>query len=252
MTDDLTPQRVPGTRGTPRPTTRAASSAVVPEPRIGQWLSDAFEAFGQRPGLYIAQTAFVAGPGYLVVVADLSTNIAAEFQRSLEVSLVISLFSLLTTLWTFLFTPGMFLTAHRQLRGEPVEFGTLFQAFDRVLSYVGVSMLAALMLVVGFALCILPGFALLPVVSHIAALVVVGRRGPIDALGDSWKATTPHYFPYLGWVLLLIVLQFAGVAACYVGTLVSTPIIYIAQVVAYRYVFERQAIDADVERVFGD
>lgn len=250
MTDDMTP--VPSHRDP-----RSVPPYGPPEslkPDIGGWLSAGFDRFGKQPGVYLAQAVAVMLPSLIVSGFDLGTNIATGNRRPDEVTTAVLVGTFLGWAWTVVLTPGLYHTAYRHLEGHRIAFGDLFEPTDRILPYFLVFLLTVGVGIAGLLACGIGLFFAMPLLSHAYALVVVGGRGPVQALNDSYESVKEHYWLYVLWFLVLLAIGMAGQCACYVGTLVAMPVIAIANVQAYRHVFESDTEwDEDqVTRVFAD
>jgi hypothetical protein len=170
---------------------------------------------------------------------------------------------------------GLYLCLFAKMRGEPVEFGTLFKGFE----YFVPSLIAAaiqtapvLILVIGgdlifagFMFAVLPSsgespppifwlgltiFVLFASVVSLAfhtifffsyALVVDRKLSGWQAIKTSVRAALQNIGGLLGLIFLTIGLGILGVLACYVGVFFVMPIAFAAQAQAYRRVFPETA-----------
>lgn len=74
-------------------------------------------------------------------------------------------------------------------------------------SYFGASFLSGLLLVVGFMLCLLPGFFPLAVLSLVLIVHAIERTGGSMALSRSYKLVINQFWPTLGLILVLGVMM---------------------------------------------
>ena len=86
-------------------------------------------------------------------------------------------------------------------------------------------------------LCIVPGFIAGGLLMLAFPLVVVGRRGAFDALGQSWDKCKPFMWPYTLLYLVLYILGTIGANVCIIGLAASYPLYTIGLAIAYRDVF---------------
>lgn len=169
---------------------------------------------------------------------------------------------------------GIFLSLFQRMRGEPVEFGTLFKGFD----YFGQSVLATLIHVIPvvvvlapfylflfvagilsvpdsrsgrsaspgvffgmMALLLLVMFLVLMIVSILFMfaypLIVDRKLSGVDAVKLSCKAGLGNFWRLLGLFLLNALMAIGGVLLCYVGAFLVMPIGFAALANAYQQVF---------------
>lgn len=169
---------------------------------------------------------------------------------------------------------GVYLAVFEKMRGQTVEFGTLFKGFD----FFGQSLVALLVhlipvfvvmvplvgiLFLGFiftmpdaggggepalgaliVLTILSTFAMIVILIAVNVLftfaypLIVDRKlSGIEAVKLSMKAGKANFWGLLGLLLLNGLLVLAGAMFCYVGALLFLPVGFAASAVAYRAVF---------------
>ncbi len=172
---------------------------------------------------------------------------------------------------------GMFLSFFKQMRREPVEFGTLFKGFD----YFGPGVVATLLHMLPIMAVVIPAYFLFYVgmIFSMAAsgagdepnpapmlamfvmfgifwvvilvlivlisigftfahpLIVDRKMQGFDAVKLSFKAAMANFWRLLGMSMLTFVLNIAGMLLCYVGVFLVLPIGYAAIAVAYNQVF---------------
>jgi len=130
--------------------------------------------------------------------------------------------------WVVVFTPPLVLGLARfnakSLRGEPAGFSDLFSGLDDFLDAWLLFLVAIPLLIVGYALCLLPGIYLATSWSLAFGLLAEKRGTFWECLELSRQVVTPHW----GWAFLLpIVAGFVsglGVVACGVGVLATLPL----------------------------
>jgi len=75
------------------------------------------------------------------------------------------------------------------------------------------------------------------------SFIVIDRAlGPIDAMKESKRITSGYRWRLLGFVLLLALINLAGVIALVVGLLVTVPVTSIAFANAYRVLSDRAGV----------
>ena len=110
---------------------------------------------------------------------------------------------------TFLGYPmfaGVFLAGARHAAGLPIRFSELFSQYQRLPTFMLVSMLQILLITLGFALLVLPGIYLS--VAYMLAFPLIADRGmgAWEAMETSRKLVTKHWFTVFGLLLLVGVL----------------------------------------------
>jgi uncharacterized membrane protein len=100
--------------------------------------------------------------------------------------------------------------------------------------YLGASILAALVVLAGFVLLIVPGIIAALALSFVSFVVVDRDLSPIKALQESARITKGRRLELLLFFLLLLVINILGAVALLVGLLVSVPVSHLAMTHAYR------------------
>lgn len=130
---------------------------------------------------------------------------------------------------------GFIIVTAKLLQDKQVAFGDFFGGFQFrwFLPLVLLGLVSQILITLGFLLLIIPGLYL--AVSYIfAALLVVDRRLDFwPAMETSRRAITPRWFSFFAFLLLLVLVNLAGLLALGVGLLVSIPVSWAALVAAY-------------------
>jgi hypothetical protein len=165
---------------------------------------------------------------------------------------------------------GIFIALLAKMRGEPVEFGTLFRGFDL---FVPSLIPLIIMMIIGAALVVpfyikmiidmmmmaetpnaFPKAVIVDLVMMMAGalclnilyfflffcfqLIADRRADGLAAMGLSFKAVAKNFWGVLGLSLLLgLVGFFATILTCYIGGIFFLPVMYAAMAVAYTKVF---------------
>ncbi|MDW8350191.1 MAG: hypothetical protein RML49_08070 [Verrucomicrobiae bacterium] len=69
--------------------------------------------------------------------------------------------------------------------------------------------------------------------------LVDGKLGPVEALQYSWRLTRGNFWNIVGFWLLSVLVILTGLLALVVGIIVAIPVIFLAWMVAYRYLQRR-------------
>ncbi|MCJ7599402.1 MAG: hypothetical protein MUO41_12435 [Methyloceanibacter sp.] len=109
-------------------------------------------------------------------------------------------------------------------------------------SYLAATVLVGLVIVLGLLLLIVPGI-IFGLMFMFTSFIVIDRAfGPIDAMKESKRITSGYRWRLLGFILLLALINLAGVIALVVGLLVTVPVTSIAFANAYRVLSDRAGV----------
>ena len=109
-------------------------------------------------------------------------------------------------------------------------------------SYLAATVLVGLVIVFGLLLLIVPGIIFGLMFMFTSFIVIDRALGPIDAMKESKRITSGYRWRLLGFVLLLALINLAGVIALVVGLLVTVPVTSIAFANAYRVLSDRAGV----------
>jgi hypothetical protein len=211
---------------------------------------DTAAVFERLFGTYRAQFSLFV-PAALSVYAAPALIVAIAVEAGSSVLAVVGLgASLLAQVWF----QGMVVEAVRDIQDGKRDFtvGTLFRSVAPVVgSLFLASLLAALGIVLGLFLLIIPGLILLTIWAVVAPVVVIERRSPLEALRRSRELVRGSGWRVFGVVAVALILQAVagqvlgavigaiddGVVGAALGTLISSalvaPITGIAAAVLY-------------------
>lgn len=117
--------------------------------------------------------------------------------------------------------------------GRPVETSTLLSG-ERIGAVVLTVLLVSALTFVGFLLCVVPGI-IVAFFTQFALFFVIDRgEGPLEAVKSSFSFVNQHLATIVLLYLASIVAYFVGALLCYLGLLVSVPVVVIAQAFTYR------------------
>jgi tRNA A-37 threonylcarbamoyl transferase component Bud32 len=135
-------------------------------------------------------------------------------------------------------TGGLWLYYLKKIRGEPSGIGVAFSGFSiAFLQLFLVWVVAFVLLVIGFLCLVLPGVYL--TIAWIFAPVLVIDQGLAfgAAMKLSRRTVSRHWWKFLGFLIVLSVLNMAGAACFGVGTLLTIPLSLAAMAYAYEDIF---------------
>jgi hypothetical protein len=118
-------------------------------------------------------------------------------------------------------------------RGKTPELGTLFSGADRFLPILLLNFLMALVVIVGFALLIVPAIIAWLGFSLAKFYVIDAGMGPTEAMKASWSATRGQKGELFLLALAGAGLGLLGLLMCCLGILATTPIYYVATAIAF-------------------
>jgi hypothetical protein len=130
----------------------------------------------------------------------------------------------------------------RAVRGIKPQVSDLFVPLQRnYINCVIAGLLLEIVLLVGFLLLIVPGIILAVRLSFVPFLVVDERRGPVEALTESWRRTAGYSWTILGAALLAIVVVLVGLILLIVGSIPATMLVYLAFASLYAGITARKS-----------
>jgi hypothetical protein len=185
-----------------------ASPAVGGEFRIGNVLNRAFQiCVGNFPFFFII-TLIVALPNLLIQMNKPVPGEPPEmgsFFSILAISVLLGI--VLNTIGEAVILYGAF----QRLRGQPLQPSEAFQrAIARFLPLLGLAILYALAIMVGFVLLVVPGLILLVMWAVVVPACLVEGLGPIQSMSRSAELTKGHRWQIFGIMFLVGILNWIG------------------------------------------
>lgn len=162
---------------------------------------------------------------------QIGDTVIPQTQQS-PVAIVLSLISNLVSIWLGL---GAIRWGHKFLNGEKPEISELFGQGSKFLPALGASILFGIMLIVGTLLFIVPGIIVFLRFSFFQQAIVEKNLGVIDSLKYSWELTKTNTINLLGLSILSGFVFLAGLLCLVVGLVVAIPTIFLANLIAFRY-----------------
>jgi hypothetical protein len=161
----------------------------------------------------IVITLFVYGFQFaLPSLADLS-----DPASSVAVLLLIYPLTLIMVFLAFFNLAGMMRMGIRQLRGEPISAGMIWDLNGKGLSVLGAILMAGLATGAGMIFCIIPGYIVFGLLLLTFPLIVEEGMGTSEAMRTSWDLLKPFMWPATGMGFLLYLIQSFSPAFCGVG-----------------------------------
>ncbi len=128
---------------------------------------------------------------------------------------------------------GFYIVALKLAKGRSVAFSDFFKGFNNFLQLFLTNWVGSILIAIGFLLLILPGIYL--AVSYFFAIpfVIEKRLDFWTALEASRKVVTKKWFSFLGFGILLFLVNFAGACLLGLGLLVTVPWTFCIVTAAY-------------------
>lgn len=213
--------------------------------RWGDWIGEGWQMFAERWQVWVLQMLIVflvfaipVVPFYLMIFTmQMNTEPGAPPALPAMFFPLMALVTVVSMLAGAFFWSGLYRTAFKQLRGEPISVGDLFSGGDLFLRVLGAFFAVGFLVMLGGILCILPAFFAMGVLWFAIPLIVERNLGIGEALSASYNATKANWFMFTLFALVVSILSGLGQFACYVGLLVSYPLQFTITTIAYRDVF---------------
>ncbi|MDX2040764.1 MAG: zinc-ribbon domain-containing protein [Acidobacteriota bacterium] len=213
--------------------------------RWGEWISEGWQMFADKWQVWVLQMLIVflvfavpSIPLYLTMLAMPST--AEPGQPPEFPPMFFPMFGgmgLLALLAGPFLISGLYKTAFKQLRGEPISVGDLFSGGDIFLRVLGSFFAMGFFVILGFLLCILPSYVAMGLLFFTVPLIVERDLSIGEALSTSYNTVKSNWFMFTLFVFVLGILASVGSFACYVGLLATYPLHFTVTAIAYRDVF---------------
>ncbi len=181
-----------------------ASDAVLVQATPGRWLARGWQTVSADLGSFILMTAIALA---------------------------------LTTVGNFVvagpLTAGLFIAVRRRMQESRTDIADVFAGFSQFIDGFLICVLTSLFLLVGLVLFLFPVF-IAAALYLFAYPFLADRKLPFwDAMEASRKLALNHLFGYVGFVILLVILNFVGLLLLGVGILVTIPVTVAAVAAAY-------------------
>jgi len=126
----------------------------------------------------------------------------------------------------------------RLVRGQDAELSHAGRVIPLLIPLIFTNLLMWFIIMGGYLALIIPGIMLTLGFQFVGLVVLDKNLHYVDALKASWRMTSGHKWELLVLVILLGLLNFAGVLACCVGVFVTTAIATGALVIMYDRIAE--------------
>ncbi len=186
--------------------------------KIGTYISEGWELFKKNAGGFVGFTV-------VVILINLALGKVQESAAPLG--------SLLSLLISGPLNAGAFIVAFKLLRNRQTAFGDFFKGFNNYLPLFLVSLVSGIFIFLGCLLLVIPGIYLAVAYLFAMPLVIDKKMNFWDAMEVSRKVITKNWFAFFGFVLVIVLINIAGVIPLGLGLLVTIPLSTCAIAAAY-------------------
>lgn len=137
---------------------------------------------------------------------------------------------------------GMFRMANRQLRGERISAGQIFEVSDCLGPLVVEAVLVGLIIDFALCMCLLPGLVACGLLMFALPLVADARLPATSAISLSFDSLKGRWLQASVFHLLAALVGMLGALACGVGIIFTLPIYVMAVTLAYQETFGKAKV----------
>ena len=184
---------------------------------IGNYISQGFDIFKQNIGGFIGYTLLVAA---ISVFGQLIPVIGA---------LAVSVISPALTV-------GYFIVGKKILFNEDYEFGDFFKGFQFLLHLFLGNLVGGIFIIIGIILLVVPGIYLGVAYIWVSLFIVFAGKEFWPAMEMSRKVITKNWLSFLGFAIVLGLINILGLICLGIGILVTIPATILAVFVAFKEV----------------
>lgn len=221
--------------------------AEAPERSAGAIISHAFEMYkGVFLYAVLAMVIYIGASFLLQSVSGFNTQTFSEEIMSADgdfsalniwampgFGLYYGLSALLGLLFAPLFV-GVIYMASKYNNGEPLQAGDLLIGYrQNTLNIIIYSLVSGIITGIAFALCVLPGFFVLPLLLLGYPILLFENASFSEALSKAFNIAKENYATFLGASVLGLLISIAGVFLCGIGLLATFPFYMIVMYSAY-------------------
>lgn len=180
---------------------------------IEQYFSRGWEIFKQYPGGFI---------GYLIltfVISIFASMLPAPFGNRGEGAR-----GIINIVLNPIFSAGFYIVALQIAKNRPKDFSDFFSGFNKFVQIFLEYLVGSILTAIGFALFFIPGIYLAVAYGFSTIFVIEKKLNFWSALEASRKLITQKWFSFLGFFLLLALLNLVGLLLLGIGLLVTIPL----------------------------
>jgi hypothetical protein len=162
--------------------------------------------------------------GFMILIGSIQVVFVQYFEEFISI-------------YTILLAPalvaGFYLVGNRINRGDYVDFQNYFDGFKYWLIVITINLVSGILTVLGIIALIIPGIYL--AVGYLFA-ILFGIFGGFDfwtSMEYSRRIVHTSWWKFFGFVLVLVLLNIAGLLALLIGILVTVPVSYLSVYVLF-------------------
>ena len=184
---------------------------------------------------FISQVWLLSGLiiGYVIIILALTLFILPPVPGTISIAGMA--IAVLCWIFSLLFEMGYTKNMFQALDGEEPQFSAYGQQSRKIIIWFVASLIYTIIVIVGFALLVVPGFYLAIRLQFFYAAIVEEDTGILDSLKRSWEITNGQVMPLLLLLLVATGLFLLGLACFWIGIFVAYPLIGLM----YCYVFRK-------------
>ena len=202
----------------------------MPRLDVGSAISYGWKKFQENVGPFIilVLAVFIAIVVLNILQAVLTPNSSGflAFFWSIALSIVVFIVS-------FIIQAGVYRAGLGVTRGQEPSVSMLTETTN-IVPYILTVILVGLGALVGFILCILPGFVWLIFMAYAPIIALDKGVGPGEAIATSFNYVKDNFGQVFLILLVSWLVYIAGAILCGVGLLVSIPVALVAIIYSYR------------------
>ncbi len=176
----------------------------------------------------------IQGMGNVVGGGEVFALSVSGGEVDFDFSPVAFIFNIVAAIGSLMLSAGVIRLAFDVVDGREVSIGGMFNRIDFV-QVVVAAIIVGVLMAIGLALCILPGFVVLFLTYLTNYFIVDKGEDAITAIKSSVSLITSNMGSMLLLALLSICVMVLGVIACLVGLLVAYPVVTVAAAFTFRY-----------------
>lgn len=172
-------------------------------------------------GLYI---------GY-IILSMIIALFAMPAQSSITGQIIVNL---ITLIFTSAFYLGYYKNMFQALDGEEPQFSAYGQQSRKIFTFIIATLIYIIIILLGFALFIVPGFYLMLRLQFASAFIVEEDSGIIESLKRSWEITKGQGMQLFLLFLVMMLVFLVGFILVVVGIFVAIPVVYMMYCYTFR------------------
>ena len=187
---------------------------------------------------YRSRTDELSSSGYFVNIGEYISKGFDLFRKKPEFFIIYAALYMLSMpfggfLLAYPLTAGFFIAAHRINSNQPLFFDHFFDGFKYFIQLTVLMIVQGVIVFIGFIALIIPGIYLSVAYYFAPFYVIFGKMDFWEAMESSRKLVHREWFSIFGLIIVLGLLNFAGVLAFGVGMLFTLPVSFCATYVAF-------------------